>query len=312
VISFLNNASMGSPLFVTANVSSALYVALQTDIYPMTAKVITKIDRPDGHQTLLRGNVQELPNDNIFVCWSENGHISEFTSSGELALDAKFVSDRFSVYRAYKFDFTGLPLDPPAIKAYAFGITADTITTVFYVSWNGATEVADWQFYGNGIEGSKFLPVGRAKKAGFETMHMAGGYQRLVYVEGLDVEGNSLGRSMVAETIVPRVWDFAGCEEVPDVGAPLTEHAHDEEEHSRCITQAGITSISNYRDEIHMAHNAMLRTLAVCGVLSVVLLAMLYQRWRERQATCCSEYEEVRSDEFSEDNVILETADARD
>ena len=109
----------------------------------MIAAVITKIDRPDGNQTYFLGNVQELPNDNIFVCWSENGYMSEFTPSGELALEAKFVSHRFAVYRAYKFEFTGLPLDPPALKAHAFGTTADTITTVFYVSWNGATEVAD-------------------------------------------------------------------------------------------------------------------------------------------------------------------------
>ena len=277
----------------------------------MHAAIITKIDRPDGHQTFFRGNVQELPNDNIFICWSENGHISEFTPSGDLALEAKFISNRLSIYRAYKFEFTGLPFDPPVMKAYAFGTTADTITIVFYVSWNGATEVAYWQFYGNGIEGSEFLLVGSAKKTGFETIYMAAGYQTLVYAEGFDIEGNSLGRSMVAETIVPSGWDLAGCKtglcQIPDVGAPLTRYIPDEEEHSGNANQAGSTSISKYGDEIHVARNALLRTLAVGGVLGLIsLIVMLHQWWRARRAMLCNEYEETRMDEVSEHIVLLE------
>ena len=279
----------------------------------MTAAVITKIDRPDGHQTFLRGNVEELPNNNVFICWSENGYISEFTPSGELALEAKFVSDRLSVYRAYKFEFTGRPLYPPTVKAYAFGTAADSITTVLYVSWNGATEVADWKFYGSRIEESEFLLVGVAKKAGFETTYMVAGYQTLVYAEGFDIKGNSLGRSIVAETIVPSGWEFASCKaglcRIPDVGILLTKYAPDKKEYSKYANQAGSTSISTGRDDIHVARNAMLKILAVCGILSITSLAMRRKWWRARQPILCNKDEKIWSGEVSRDNLLLGAAE---
>jgi hypothetical protein len=286
----------------TADTSSALYVALRTDISPMTAAVITKIDRPDGNQTHLRGNVQELPNDNIFVCWSENGYISEFTPSGELALEARFASDRFVVYRAHKFNsFTGLPLYPPALKAYAFGTTAETITTVFYVSWNGATEVAEWRFYGNGIEESNFHLLGRAKKERFETTYMSAGYQTLVYVEGFDAKGDSLGRSEVIETAVPPGWDFAGCSDgpclIPDVATPLIGYTPDDEEYAEQSHNNGSISISKESDNVQSVRNAVL-ILLVCGGLVVMsLLFVLRQRRRSRQSAVYMKYEQVPSDE---------------
>jgi hypothetical protein len=290
--------STGGTLSVASNASSALYVALRTDISPMTAAVVTKIDRPDGNQTYYRGNVQELPNNNIFVCWSENGYISEFTPSGKLALEAKFLSQRSSVYRAYKFEFTGLPLDPPAVKSYAFGTTADTITTVFYVSWNGATEVVEWRFYGNGVEESEFLLIGQARKAGFETMYMAAGYQILVYVEGVDIEGNSIGRSVVVDTIVPSGWEFAGCKagpcQIPDVGTPLIGYPLNEEELSQYYHQSANTLISK---DCQQAGNAVLGIFLVCGVLGVTaLLVVVCQRRRARQAALYHKYDQVQSD----------------
>jgi len=315
IISFLNNASNGISSLATANTSSALYVALRTDISPMTATVITKIDRPDGRLTHLRGNVQQLPNDNIFVCWSENGYISEFTPSGELALEAKFMSKRLVVYRAYKFNFTGLPLDPPALKAYAFGTTAETITTVFYVSWNGATEVVEWRFYGNGIEESEFQLVGRAKKTGFETTYMSAGYQTIVYAEGFDAKGNSLGRSVAAETIVPGGWEFAGCKagpcRIPDVATPLIGYIPNED-HAEHGYQSDSMSISTYRDEANAVRNAVLGILLVCGVLGVIsLLVALWRRRRARQASLYKKYEQVRSEEGSVDEVLLEGSEEK-
>jgi hypothetical protein len=70
VISLFNNASNGMKSLKTANTSSVLYIALKTDTSPMTARVIREIHRPDGKQTALRGNAQQLPNGNVFTCWN--------------------------------------------------------------------------------------------------------------------------------------------------------------------------------------------------------------------------------------------------
>ncbi|RFU33836.1 hypothetical protein B7463_g2515, partial [Scytalidium lignicola] len=279
IISFLDNASNGQEAFATANISSVLY-------------------------TDLRGSVQELPNSNIFVCWSDNGYISEFTSSGELALEAKFMSERFVVYRAYKFNFTGLPLYPPAVKAYAFGTTTETITTVFYVSWNGATEVTEWQFHGNGIGEPEFHLIGSTKKEGFETMYMSAGYQKYVYVEALDVQGISLGRSEVVETIVPSGLEFAGCSEglcqIPEVKTPLLGYTTNKENQG---DQDGSVSTSKESGSVYSLRNII---LAFGGLVIVSLFFALRWWLRSRNFMANTKYEQVQSDESSLDEHALD------
>jgi hypothetical protein len=300
IISFLDNASDDlEDGYRTANTSSALYVALQTDVVPMTATVITKILRPDGKLSRLRGNVQELSDNKLFVCWSENGYLTEFTSSGELVLQAKFTTNALSVYRAYKFDFTGFPLEPPAFKAYISGATVETITTVFYVSWNGATEVVTWHFYGNGIDGLAFLLLGRAKKSGFETSYTAAGYQKLVYVEGIDAEGNSLGRSVVAETAVPSGWEFAVCK-ATECQISVAENSRPEntpdEEHSKYDNRTGATPNLKHGDEIHQSRDAV---LVAAGVLVMISIFGVYQRWVTGHLMIYNEYEQVLFEEMT-------------
>lgn len=211
-ISFLNNASNGHK--TTSAYSSALLVVLQTSTTPMTAAVVMQWDRPDRQLTHLRGNMQFLPNTNVFIGWSENGYISEFTAGGHCVLEASFTSHRLVNYRAYKFNFTGNPTEPPALKAYAFGTSNTGITIVHYVSWNGATEVASWNFYGSSNSSSRqFSLVGSAKRSGFETMHMSAGYLAYVFAEAIAVDGRSLGNSSVQATIIPPNWEDARCRE---------------------------------------------------------------------------------------------------
>ncbi|KAH8805158.1 ASST-domain-containing protein [Xylogone sp. PMI_703] len=308
IISFLDNASKGQKDTATANVSSILYVALRTDISPMTATVIAKIERPDGKLTQLRGSVQELPNKNIFVCWSDYGYINEFTPSGELVLEARFMTGRFAAYRSRKFNFTGSPLYPPALKAYAFGTTNDTVTNTFYVSWNGATEVAEWRFYGTGIGEPDFHLVGSAKKKGFETSYMSAGYQKHVYAEALDAKGNSLGRSEVFETIVPSGWEYSSCSQglcqIPEVSTPLLGYTPEQKEQ---VGQDDNTSISNERCDDYSTGNIMLIVLAVCEGLVIIFLTFAFWWWRRSQlSTTHTKYEKVMSKESSIDNRSLD------
>ncbi|KAL1962678.1 hypothetical protein VTN77DRAFT_9312 [Rasamsonia byssochlamydoides] len=224
IISFLNNASdEGSQ---REDVSAALYVVLDTAARPMTARVLRRYERPDGGLTRLRGDVQTLPNGNVFVGWSQQGYHSEFTPNGSCVMEARFASDRFSTYRAYKFDFVGRPSEPPVLKAAAYGSTASDLTTIIYVSWNGATEVAAWNFYARADSTGPSVKIGTAAKSGFETMFVADGYMDWVSADAIDAEGNILGTSEVVRTSVPEEW-FASQLPVPDY--PMAYEAVDSE-----------------------------------------------------------------------------------
>lgn len=201
VISFLDNAS--DEQSEDGEVSSALFVKLDTAVRPMTATVVRRYDRPDGGLTRLRGNVQTLPNGNVFVGWSEQGYHSEFAPDGTLLMEAMFPSPTFSTYRAYKFDFVGMPAEPPVLKALVYGSDLTELMSVLHVSWNGATEVASYSFYANGPADNSSVLLGSVAKSGFETTFSIDCFVDWVSVEAMDVEGNILAVSDVVRTIVP-------------------------------------------------------------------------------------------------------------
>jgi hypothetical protein len=201
IISFLDNASDG--INKTSNVSSGLLVALDTSASPMVAKVLRRWTRPDEGVSDLRGNFQLLPNRNWFAGWSENSYISEHSWDGEVLMEAQFASKRFVTYRAWKHNFTGNPLEPPVLKTYVFGVSPETSTTVGYVSWNGATEVAAWEVYRNS---SSAAPLERFSKNGFETMFQLPGFEDGLFVRAVSAGGDVLGQSDVVLAIPPRSW----------------------------------------------------------------------------------------------------------
>ena len=212
VISIFNNAASDSETHnSTAAYSSALVVALDTSPSAMVATVLNQWYRPDHGLTYIRGNVQILPNHNAFVCWSKDAYLSEFTADGQCILDAKLTVRGFTSYRAYKFNFTGLPDSRPALKAFVFGTSCGGITTIAYVSWNGATEVASWNFYSSTEPSTGFSFTGNASRAGFETMYVSAGYRLWIFAEAVDVNGRSLGNSSVEKAGSPSPWGPAGC-----------------------------------------------------------------------------------------------------
>ncbi|KKY27491.1 hypothetical protein UCRPC4_g01086 [Phaeomoniella chlamydospora] len=231
IISLFNNAGTGDSIKgqATAPWSSALVVALETSITPMTARVLQRFDRPDHQRSIARGNVQILPNENVLVGWAADGYISEFSPSGSLALEARFVASKMISYRSYKFNFTGTPSTPPSTKSYVYGTSPKTATTVLYVSWNGATEVASWNFYGSSSSSSSssksdtteeeeeeeeeeglFSLLGNVAKSDFETMFMTNGYTPYIYAEALSTDGKAIGRSIIQASEIPQAWISLG------------------------------------------------------------------------------------------------------
>ncbi|KAI9741198.1 MAG: hypothetical protein M1834_002911 [Cirrosporium novae-zelandiae] len=206
VISFLNNAAdLGTSI---ASYSSGMVIKVDTST--MKASLVHKWDRPDHELTRKRGNVQILNNLNTFIGWSANSYLSEYTPDGEMVLEAQFASHRFETYRTYKFNFTGKPEEPPVVKAFAFGTTplAGATTTVYYVSWNGATEVTSWNFYAKNDHSTAadWILIGSTNKTGFETMYQADGFMKYVIAEGVSKTGERLGNSSVEVTTMPPNW----------------------------------------------------------------------------------------------------------
>ncbi|KAE8374457.1 ASST-domain-containing protein [Aspergillus bertholletiae] len=205
IISFLNNAAGNGDQ--SASYSSGLIVSLDTAASPMTASILAKYDRPDKGLTRQRGNVQILNNGHILGNWSGGGYFTEFDTHGEVLMEAKFASERFSSYRVYKHTFTGSPTYPPRLRAFSYGTEESKATTVFYVSWNGATEVRLWRFYSK--EKETEIPLGEMRRTGFETQFMAEGFYKKVVVEAFDANGTSLGRSEVEQVVRPQNWETA-------------------------------------------------------------------------------------------------------
>lgn len=62
-----------------------------------------------------------------------------------------------------------------------------------YASWNGATDVESWRFYGSPSEDGPFEEMAFVVKDGFEIRAMAPVFADHAYVEALHEDGSVLG-----------------------------------------------------------------------------------------------------------------------
>ena len=140
----LDNAKGRDNQEPTYKYSRGLLIALDESNSPMTARIAAEYMHPDGEDNwaFRRGNYQVLSNGNVFMCWSERALQSEHTPDGKMIMQARLEPKWLGTYRAYKFDFVGLPLEPPDVNAEAIeNRPKGGTTTMVHVSWNGATEV---------------------------------------------------------------------------------------------------------------------------------------------------------------------------
>ncbi|CAI7592363.1 unnamed protein product [Penicillium manginii] len=201
-ISLFNNGAIDTD--VREAVSSAMYV--QLDLHKMEATVLQRFVRPDGGISDRRGNMQTLSNGNALMGWSWDGYMTEFSPDGRLLLEARFASDRHDSYRSYKFPWIGRPAYPPTLLSETYGVNGSELSTVFYVSWNGATDIMHWRFYARNSSTSAKYVIGSVPKKGFETAFIAPGYMDWVSVEALDANRVVLGASPDSRTTPPEYW----------------------------------------------------------------------------------------------------------
>ena len=169
-------------------------IVLDLDEEAMTATLVREYRHPAGRLAATQGNMQGLPNGNVFVGWGSDPAFSEFTGDGELVFNADLPPGVES-YRAFRSPWSGYPEDRPAVVAERDPATGEVN---IYVSWNGATEVAAWRVLA-GQNPDRLSPLGIVPRDGFETTIAVGADERYVRVQATDGSGEVIGASEVVE-----------------------------------------------------------------------------------------------------------------
>ncbi len=159
----------------------------------MSATLVREFTHPNELLSTSQGNVQLLPNANLFVGWGSAPFFSEYSNEGKLLFDAQLLGDGQS-YRAFRFPWSGHPSDNPAV-AVEQG-PDDKVT--LYVSWNGATEVESWQVLA-GPTPNQLKPIGSAPWRGFETTVAVRTAEPYVAVQANSASGRVLGTTKVVK-----------------------------------------------------------------------------------------------------------------
>lgn len=262
ILSFFDNARYHHSIPATHDTSRALFLALHITEQPMRAEAILSIDQPDGAYNMARGNVDVLPNDNIWVCWVRACLVGEYDSSGKMLMRAELKAD-LSSYRSYKAEWTGRPSAPPDVHAAAEARDWK-VSMVIHVSWNGATEVRRWRLWRSNAAGQLLERMALERRQGFETVMHADDFAEYVIVEALDSEGTSLGHSDVVKTIVSH--------EISDLAAAAEEKWQVEHPSSdNNDAAADSTAQSTFHHIVDIFHDSVAQF--ICG--GIVGLAIL-------------------------------------
>jgi hypothetical protein len=164
-------------------------IVLDLNEEAMTATLVREYGHPDERVSATQGNMQVLPNGNVFVGWGSDPAFSEFTRDGELLFNAALPPWGES-YRAFRFPWSGQPSEDPAVVAEKGA--GDEVT--LYASWNGATEVATWRALA-GPSPDRLQPLEAAPQEGFETTITVHTTQPYIVMRAEDNSGRVLGTS---------------------------------------------------------------------------------------------------------------------
>ena len=186
-ISVFDNGSTVFHDSVPEAVEESRGIVLELDEEQMSASLAREYTHPDKQYAHASGNVQLLPNGNVFIGWGRALVFSEFSKDGELLFDAGLPPPNGS-YRYFRFPWSGHPTDRPAAVAER----ANEEELGVYASWNGATEVSSWEVLA-GPRPGQIEPLGSVPRNGFETALSVQSPHPYVAVRAKDRSGRVLG-----------------------------------------------------------------------------------------------------------------------
>jgi hypothetical protein len=160
-------------------------LTLKLDLQAKTATLVNAFKHPLKLLSSSQGNVERLPNGNVFVGWGSQRWFTEFSPSGEVLFDGRIARGNDN-YRAFRYEWSGRPAQPPKLLAAA---GSGNITG--RVSWNGATGIARWELLA-GADAASLVPVGLRASEGFETAVTVKSTAPLVAMRAYDAAGNVL------------------------------------------------------------------------------------------------------------------------
>ncbi|KAK6980907.1 ASST-domain-containing protein [Favolaschia claudopus] len=105
----------------------------------------------------------------------------------------------YRFFQMSTLEFAGHPTEPPSVAV-------DAAEGAVYVSWNGATHVAEWVLLTGASASAVGKEVARVRKSGFETKIDLKGSDAFVKVAGIASNGTTLGTSAVYRMIDER-WE---------------------------------------------------------------------------------------------------------
>jgi hypothetical protein len=170
---------------------------LHLDMKAMHASLIQRYVTPQRILTSKEGSVQILNNGNAFVYWGGTSFLSEHENTVDgprVVFEARLADPTGYWYRTWKANFTTAPATSPdvyALSEYSFG------PTVWFISWNGATEVRGWRVYASQQQWSGYELIGYFEKRGFETKIEREDFFAWTIIEAVDGTGVSICNSSI-------------------------------------------------------------------------------------------------------------------
>jgi hypothetical protein len=164
-------------------------IVIELDEEKMRATLLREYSSPERPLATSQGNMQLLPNANVFIGWGSQPFASEFSYDGELLLNVRFPPNGES-YRAFRFPWSGHPTDVPAVAVEQ----GPDDKVKLYASWNGAMEVDTWEVLA-GPHPGRLKSVGSVPRDGFETSMLVRTFDPYVAVRARDHFGQALGTS---------------------------------------------------------------------------------------------------------------------
>ena len=222
IISLYDNSAHGSEHGTgrevhTNTTSSGKILRLNTTSW--TAELVQGYYPPPGYDLLSKsqGSMQVLPGANVLVNWGSEGALTEYTYDGtpifHAYVDSGYLGIGAENYRAFRYNWTGLPNEEPAIVALE---NEDGSGTTVYVSWNGDTETARWRFFelpthqgSDGSLDSHRSLLGEVESTSFETslfVPRSRGPVHKISAEAVDSNGRVLrvtGATVVEPEVLP-------------------------------------------------------------------------------------------------------------
>jgi hypothetical protein len=158
-------------------------LTIRLDERAKTATLVNAFKHPLSLLASSQGNVERLPNGNVFVGWGSQRWFTEFSPSGEVLFDGRIAKGNDS-YRAFRYEWSGRPAQPPQLLA-----AAGNGNITGRVSWNGATGIARWELLAGADVGS-LVPVGSRGSQGLETAVTVKSTAPLVAMRAYDAAGD--------------------------------------------------------------------------------------------------------------------------